>query len=77
MARSGLVSTKDQGEIKFHGEIARGVVTVTIREPLSIDKRTVEMNIEDLVDICAHLTIEWIALGRQLREQYAKEGKGA
>lgn len=74
MARSGLVTpTKDEGEIHFHGDVKRGMVTVTIRAPLSIDKRTVEMSISDLMEITANITLETLAFGKQMRAQLEKQ----
>jgi hypothetical protein len=70
MAKNGILTpTKDEGECRFDADMSRGKVAVTVRAPLSIDRRTVEVPVDEIIEIAAQITLEWIALGRQMRQQ--------
>ena len=68
-----IQSAKDEGECLFNTDLAKGKIAVTIRAPLSIDKRTVEINISDLLEVAANVTLESIKYSRTLQAEFAKQ----
>lgn len=64
-----IVSGKDEGDCHFDTDLSRGKIKVTVRAPLSIDKRTVEIGITELLEIAATVTVAWIG---HTREMYAR-----
>jgi hypothetical protein len=68
MAKNGIITpTKDVGECLFHADMQRGKVLVTVRAPLSIDKRVVEVPVDEILEVAAQITLEWLAYGRAIR----------
>lgn len=57
----------DEGECLFNTDLDRGKVAVTIRAPLTLDKRTVEIGITELIEIAAHVTLKSIEYQREMR----------
>jgi hypothetical protein len=70
MANDGIIGgTKDEGECHFDTDLSRGKITVTVRSPLSIDKRSVEIGVTELLEVTAQVTVAWIG---HTREMYAR-----
>ena len=71
MASNGIRA--DEGNCDFNTDLARGKIAVTVRAPLTIDKRTVEISIPELLEIAAQITIEWFAYSREMHARLARE----
>lgn len=71
----------DKGECNFNVDMNAGTVAITIRQPLTIDKRTMTIPISELLEITAQITLEWLSVARQLNtkilETANKSPKGA
>lgn len=68
-----LLDGKDKGNCDFNTDLDRGKITVTVRAPLTIDKRSVEIGITELLEIAAQITLAWIQHGRALHARLEQE----
>lgn len=67
--------TKDEGECVLNADFATGKVAVTVRAPLAIDKRTVEVPITEFLELTTQIMLASFQMARQVREQLLKGQK--
>ena len=72
---SNLSTGKDEGNCDFNADFAKGKVAVTVRAPLTIDKRTVEVPITDFLEIATQIMLASFQVAREVREQLIKAGQ--
>lgn len=65
--------TIDQGSIDMLTDFDTGMITVTIREPLSITKHAVKVSIPDFLEKAAMIQIETIKIGRAQAAAFAQK----
>ena len=68
-----LTPTKDEGSCEFNTDLDASKITVTVRAPMTIDKRSVDISITELLEIAAHVTIKSIEHQRALHARLARE----
>lgn len=68
-----LTPTKDEGSCDFNTNLDAGKITVTVRAPMTIDKRSVDISITDLLEIAANVTIKFIEHQRELHTRLMRE----
>lgn len=73
MLEHGILATptKDEGSCEFNTDLDRGKIAVTVRAPMTIDKRTVEIGITELLEISAHVMLKSIEHQRELHARLA------
>lgn len=64
--------TVDQGSIDMTTDFDTGMITITIREPLSITKSSVKVGIPDFLEKAALIQLETIKVGRAQAQAFAK-----
>lgn len=77
MLKHGILATpaKDEGSCEFNTDLDRGKIVVTVREPMTIDKRSVEIGITELLEISAHVMLKSIEHQRELHARLALQNK--
>lgn len=53
MGKSDLTIARDTGEIEIGADLGRGMVSVSVRAPLGIEKATAEIAFVDFMEIAA------------------------
>lgn len=69
---SKLVAARDIGNCDFAADFDTGQVSVTVRAPLTIDKRTVQVPITDFLEIATQIMLASFQVAKQMREQLIK-----
>lgn len=63
----------DQGSIDLYTDFDTGMITVTIREPLSVTKQSVRVSITDFLERAAMIQLDTIRVGRAQAQAFAKQ----
>ena len=74
MAKSAIeLHQKDAGEVNFSADFGRGLIRVTVREPLSIAKSSAEIAIPDFFELAANVLLESVRLNREQVAKFAAD----
>lgn len=65
--------TIDQGSIDMTTDFDTGLITITVREPLSITKHAVKVGIPDFLEKAAMIQLETIRVGRAQAAAFAQK----
>lgn len=66
----------DKGDILFDTNFQTGMITISVREPLAIDKRKAEISILDFLEVSAQVQLEMVQESRKVAAHLAKTATG-
>jgi len=61
----------DQGEIRIDTDLHTGMVSIVVREPLSITRSTARITVGEFLELAAKMTLEMIAHQRETMARVA------
>lgn len=76
MANKIVTPTADAGNVDFVADFDRGKVVVTVRAPLTIDKRTCELPVTDFLEIAAQITLASLQVAKAVRDKMVSNAGG-